>query len=92
MQYAFFKVNANVIIEKKSESKMLIRNTIIGEKMALKDKTDIKIITIFFSDPNVSVEQISAKIELNRNRIMFLFKKLENRKFLVATQEYDLFD
>ncbi|GHV32388.1 hypothetical protein AGMMS4952_22660 [Spirochaetia bacterium] len=78
----FYKKEDNVIIEIKSSTKAIIRNTVTGTRMALSDKTDIKIISPLVTDEEIQVDNLARKLEIDESRIMSLLKKLAKRNFL----------
>jgi hypothetical protein len=89
----FFKKEANVIIEIKSPTKLIVRNTVSGARIALSDKTDINIISPLIKDEEIIVEILAKKLGIDRSRIMSLLKKLAKRKFIKdITKTCELFD
>jgi len=89
-----FEKQPNVIIEEKSPSKIVIRNTVTGNHTSLTDKTDITIMS--FSEKNDDifyVKIIAGKLNIKESRVITLFKKLAKRGFLVnTTEKYELPD
>jgi DNA-binding MarR family transcriptional regulator len=89
----FFKKEANVIVEIKSPTKAVIRNTVTGARMVLSDKMDINIITPWITDEEIQVECLARKLEIDRSRVMSLLKKLAKRNLVKdSTKTYQLFD
>jgi predicted transcriptional regulator len=84
-----FDFNYDVILEKKSPSKVILLNKKTGNKTSLTDKTEIAIISEIRPKMPNNVEIIANRLGIDENIIKKLFKKLTERKFLIDnTEEY----
>lgn len=80
-----FDLCPNVIVDNKNPSKVYLRNTVTNNKIPLKDKTEIKIITAFIYQNSVKVEDLAQIENIDKSKIASLFKKLAKRNFLIDT-------
>jgi len=89
-----FEKNPDVIIEKKSDTKVILHNTVTKNKTSLNDKIDIKIVLAFEDmDNKIFVEQLAKKINVDKSRIISTLKKLAKRGFISNTSEdYSAFE
>jgi hypothetical protein len=88
-----FDLMPNVVVEEKSPTKVILRNTATGNKTSLNDKADIAIVSSFISERPVYVETLESTLKIDKRRILKLFKKLDKRGFLTnVSKEYQLPD
>ena len=88
-----YKLAEDVIIEPKNDSLIVFSKPLKSKKIVLKDKTDIEIIDAMSTQKEFYVELMVDKLNVHKNRIKTLMKKLVRRGFLVnCTKECTLED
>jgi hypothetical protein len=82
-----FKKNPNVEIERKSDTKVILRDTVTKNNIPLHNKTDIDIAFVLDGNEELTIDHIAKEAKVDKSCIIITLDEWVKREFISNISE-----